>query len=104
MGLVASANLAVADDPSFAGLPFRCTGLYEPVHGSAPDIAGMGIANPAGAILSAALMFQHLGWDEEAKAVETSVKQAFKAGAATRDLGGMLSTAEMGQALRAGLH
>lgn len=104
MGLAASANLAISDDPAFEGRPFRCSGLFEPVHGSAPDIAGQGIANPAGAILSVALMFRHLGWDGEAKGVETSARKAFVAGAATQDLGGTLSTAEMGRALRANLH
>lgn len=104
MGLAASANLAVAGDPDFAGRPFRCTGLFEPVHGSAPDIAGKGIANPAGAILSTALLFRHLGWDEAADTVEASVKQALQGGAATRDLGGTLTTTEMGRSLRAGLH
>ena len=103
MGMAASANLAVAGDPVFGGRPFRCGGLFEPVHGSAPEIAGMGIANPAGAILSTALMLRHLGWDEVAQAVELSVQQALQAGAATRDLGGVLTTAEMGRSLRAGL-
>lgn len=103
MGLAASANLAISGDPAFAGRPFRCTGLFEPVHGSAPDIAHKGIANPAGAILSAALMFRHLGWDAEAQAVESSVKRSLQDGAATQDLGGRLTTMEMGRALRAGL-
>ncbi len=104
MGLAASANLAVADDPTLMGNPFRCSGLFEPVHGSAPDIAGQGIANPAGSILSVALLFRHLGWSEAAQAVEGSVKQALEEGAATADLGGVLSTREMGRALRAGLY
>lgn len=103
MGLAASANLAVADDPAFMGNPFRCSGLFEPVHGSAPDIAGQGIANPAGAIMSVAMMFRHFGWSEEAQTVEMSVKQALESGAATQDLGGTLTTVEMGRALRAGL-
>lgn len=104
MGMAASANLAVAGDPVFEGRPFRCGGLFEPVHGSAPDIAGMGIANPTGAILSTVLMLRHLGWNDAAQAVELSVQQALQAGAATRDLGGVLTTAEMGSSLRAGLH
>lgn len=83
--------------------PFRCAALAEPVHGSAPDLAGTGKANPGGVILSAALLFRHLGWEEEASAIETSVVAALKAGAATPDLGGSLSTREMGVALRAGL-
>ena len=103
MGLAASANLAVSGDPVFAGHPFRCTGLFEPIHGSAPDIAGKRVANPAGAILSVALMFMHMSWGEESQAVETSVKQALKGGAATLDLGGRMTTGEMGRALRTGL-
>lgn len=103
MGLAASGNIAVPDDPAFEGHPFRCGGLFEPVHGSAPDIAGKGIANPAGAILSAALLFRHLGWEAEARQVEASVKQALEVGAATPDLGGSMATEAMGHALRAGL-
>ncbi len=96
MGMAASANLAPA--PSF-----RCSGLFEPVHGSAPDLAGQGLANPAGMILSTALMFRHLGWEQEAGAIESSVQEALLKGAATPDLGGSLHTSEMGQALRAAL-
>lgn len=84
--------------------PFRCSALAEPVHGSAPDLAGKGEANPGGAILSVALLFRHLGWAEEASAIEASAAQALRAGAATPDLGGHLSTKEMGEALRAGLN
>ncbi len=103
MGLAASGNLAVQDDPAFPGGPFRCKGLFEPVHGSAPDLAGKGIANPAGTILSAALLFHHLGWEVEARQVEASVKQGLEGGAATPDLGGALTTRAMGLALRANL-
>ncbi len=80
--------------------PFRCSALAEPVHGSAPDIAGKGLANPVGMILSTALLFRHLGWEPEAMAVETAVAAAMRAGARTRDLGGNLGTAEMGMAIR----
>lgn len=62
-------------------------GLYEPVHGSAPDIAGQGIANPTGAILSAALLLRHsLGLEEEAAAIERAVALAFEGGVRTADL------------------
>ena len=62
-------------------------GLYEPIHGSAPDIAGRGIANPFGAILSAALLLRHsLGLDTEAAAVETAVSAAISAGVRTPDI------------------
>ena len=62
-------------------------GLYEPVHGSAPDIAGKGIANPLGMILSAALMLQHsLKLEEEAKAIEKAVSECLNQGYHTSDL------------------
>lgn len=80
--------------------PFRCTVLAEPVHGSAPDIAGEGIANPVGMILSTALLFRHLGWAPEAAAVEAAVANALETGAKTRDLGGTLGTTAMGKAIR----
>jgi 3-isopropylmalate dehydrogenase len=75
-------------------------GLYEPIHGSAPDIAGQGIANPLGTILSAAMLLRHsLGLEEEAKAVEKAVFDAVTEGARTTDLGGELSTEAMGAAV-----
>ena len=75
--------------------------IFEPVHGSAPDIAGKGIANPVGAILSAAMLLRHsLGLEAEARAIETAVAAAIDGGAATADLGGKLSTREMGAAIR----
>ncbi|HXC18033.1 MAG TPA: isocitrate/isopropylmalate family dehydrogenase [Holophagaceae bacterium] len=80
--------------------PFRCSVLAEPVHGSAPDLVGTGKANPGGAILSAALLFRHLGWEDEASTIEFSVAQALREGAATPDLGGTLTTSGMGTALR----
>jgi 3-isopropylmalate dehydrogenase len=83
--------------------PYRCEALAEPVHGSAPDLQGLGIANPAGVILSLALLFRHFGWLEEAAAVEDSVAFAIRGGAATKDLGGSLDTRAMGSALRARL-
>jgi 3-isopropylmalate dehydrogenase len=83
--------------------PFRCQALAEPVHGSAPDIAGQGVANPVGMFLSTALLFRHLGWEAEATAMESAVQGALTAGAATRDLGGQLSTQGMGEAIRARL-
>jgi 3-isopropylmalate dehydrogenase len=80
--------------------PFRCAVLAEPVHGSAPDIAGQGLANPVGMILSTALLFRHLGWEGEAAEVEVAVAAALASGARTRDLGGTLSTMAMGKAIR----
>jgi 3-isopropylmalate dehydrogenase len=72
-------------------------GLYEPIHGSAPDIAGQGIANPLGMILSAASMLRHsLGLDTEAQAIERAVASTIEAGAVTPDLGGEAMTEEVG--------
>lgn len=71
-------------------------GLYEPIHGSAPDIAGKGIANPLGAILSAALLLRHsLGLEGEARAVEAAVYKVLSDGRRTADLGGAVSTTAM---------
>jgi 3-isopropylmalate dehydrogenase len=71
-------------------------GLYEPIHGSAPDIAGKGLANPLGTILSAAMMLRHsLSLAAEAELVERAVHAAVADGARTADLGGKLSTTEM---------
>jgi 3-isopropylmalate dehydrogenase len=76
-------------------------GLYEPVHGSAPDIAGTGTADPLGAILSAALLVERLGHPEAATAVRSAADRAVAAGRCTPDLGGRLSTKQMGEAIRA---
>jgi tartrate dehydrogenase/decarboxylase/D-malate dehydrogenase len=70
--------------------------LFEPVHGSAPDIAGKKIANPVAAIRSAALMLDWLGFKEAASSVERAVEATLSAGAGTPDLGGRLTTREMG--------
>jgi 3-isopropylmalate dehydrogenase len=93
MGMLPSASLSEAG----VGLPHdRRMGLYEPIHGSAPDIAGRGIANPVGTILSAALLLRYsLKREEEAQAIETAVYQAISAGARTTDLGGKLTTRQM---------
>jgi 3-isopropylmalate dehydrogenase len=74
-------------------------GLFEPVHGTAPDIAGKGIVNPIGAILSASMMVRHLGFSEMANAIEGAVESAIRASECTRDLGGSLSTGECGDAV-----
>jgi len=81
-------------------------GLYEPIHGSAPDIAGRGIANPIGTILSAAMLLRHsLGLEAEAAAVEQAVARAIADGCRTADLGATkaLNTAQMGGAIRSHL-
>ncbi len=79
-------------------------GVYEPIHGSAPDIAGKGIANPLGTILSVAMLLRHsLEMEEEAQAVESAVAAAIEAGERTADLGGKLSTQAMGDSVCARL-
>ena len=85
MGMLPSASLGEAG-----------VGLYEPIHGSAPDIAGKGIANPIGTILSTAMMLRHsLKLEDAASAVEKAVHQTVTDGARTVDLGGKLSTRQM---------
>lgn len=71
-------------------------GLFEPVHGSAPDIAGRSIANPCGAILSAALLLRHVsGCEREAEAIKIAVEEALARGIRTLDVGGTATTAEV---------
>jgi 3-isopropylmalate dehydrogenase len=85
-----------------ASLGDSSLGLYEPIHGSAPDIAGKGIANPLGTILSAAMLLRHsLGLEKEASSVESAVVAALDDGCRTRDLSAdrPLSTREMGKAV-----
>ncbi len=92
--MAASANLAPG-----SGRP----GLFEPVHGSAPDIAGRGVANPAGAIWSAVLMLEHLGETGAARTLLTALEDVCREGPRTRDLGGSAGTAEVGEAVAARL-
>ena len=73
--------------------------LFEPVHGSAPDIAGQGVANPSAAILCGAMLLRHLDHPAEALAVELALTQCLEAGQTTPDLGGSLSTIDMAQAV-----
>jgi 3-isopropylmalate dehydrogenase len=74
--------------------------MFEPVHGSAPDIAGKGIANPIAALLSAALMLEHLGAPGTAGRIRRAVEQVLAAASPkTPDLGGTASTAEVGRAV-----
>jgi 3-isopropylmalate dehydrogenase len=91
MGNLPSASLG--EGVNRLGLP---RGLYEPIHGSAPDIAGKGIANPIGTILSLAMLLRHsLGLLQEASAVENAVKQAIRDGCRTPDLGGSMGTQQV---------
>jgi tartrate dehydrogenase/decarboxylase / D-malate dehydrogenase len=76
--------------------------MFEPVHGSAPDIAGRGIANPIAQIWTGAMMLEHLGHPDAARAVVTAIEEQVREGTRlTRDLGGKASTAEVGQAIAA---
>ena len=88
LGMAASGNLH----------PGR-TSMFEPVHGSAPPLAGRNVANPAGAILSAALMLETLGRPDDARQVEAAVEAAVQAGETTQDIGGRLGTKEAGAAI-----
>jgi 3-isopropylmalate dehydrogenase len=87
-----------------ASLDANGKGLYEPIHGSAPDIAGQGKANPLATILSAAMMLRFsLGQAEAADRIEAAVAKALAGGARTADLGGSMSTSAMGDAVLAAL-
>ncbi len=98
LGGVISGGLGLA--PSANINPARTApSLFEPVHGSAPDIAGQGISNPVAAILSAAMMLDWLDLKDAATMIRGGVERALASGAATRDLGGQLSTKEMGDAV-----
>ncbi len=88
LGMAASGNLH----------PGR-TSMFEPVHGSAPPLAGRNVANPCGAILSAALMLETLGLEDAARQVERAVEQAVAAGEVTADAGGTLGTRETGDGI-----
>ena len=88
LGLAASGNIH----------PGRVS-LFEPVHGSAPPLAGKGIANPIGAILTAAMMVDYFGFGEANKAIEAAVRSAIAENETTRDLGGTLSTEQAGEAI-----
>jgi hypothetical protein len=91
MGLAASGNI----DPER-----RFPSMFEPVHGSAPDITGKGLANPLAMILSGAMMVRHLGREDAAAALERAVGLTLEAGdALTPDLGGSASTEEVGHAV-----
>jgi tartrate dehydrogenase/decarboxylase/D-malate dehydrogenase len=90
MGIAASANLNPEN---------RFPGMFEPVHGSAPDIAGQGIANPIGAIWSAALMLDHLGLADQAARVMRAIEVTTAAGVLTPDLGGPCTTSQVTDAI-----
>ncbi len=94
IGIAPSANLNPERDyPS----------LFEPVHGSAPDIVGRGIANPLGQIWSGAMMLEHLGQPQAASAVLRAIEAVLSDGPKTRDIGGSANTQEVGRAVAAAL-
>ncbi len=90
MGVAPSANIN----------PETGRGLFEPIHGSAPNLAGQGVVNPIGAILTAGMLAEHLGDADAAAAIERAVAGAIAEGETTRDLGGGLTTKEAGAAIR----
>jgi tartrate dehydrogenase/decarboxylase/D-malate dehydrogenase len=90
MGMAASASVAPGSE---------APAVFEPVHGSAPDIAGRGVANPIGAIWSASLMLDHLGERDAAANVMRALEKVCRDGPRTRDIGGTASTAEVGDAV-----
>jgi len=90
IGMLPSASLGAPGEP----------GMFEPVHGSAPDIAGQGIANPLAMFLSAAMLLRHgFGFENEAAALESAVDRALEDGLRTHDLGGKATTAEATRAV-----
>src|SRR5471032_1198411 len=93
LGLAASGNLHPGK-----------TSMFEPVHGSAPPLAGKNVANPMGAILSAALMLDYLGLKQEALAVEAAVQEAVATGQGTTEIGGSLGTRETGDVISSHIH
>ena len=89
IGLLASASTGAAK-----------VGLFEPVHGSAPDIAGLDVANPAGAIASAAMLLDHVGFSDAARALAAALEDTIADGCRTADLGGDARCSEFGAAVR----
>jgi 3-isopropylmalate dehydrogenase len=107
LGMAASANVhPVLHGCCEAPHPRRPVGLFEPVHGSAPSLVGMRIANPFAAMLSAGMLLGHLGWPDARDQIESAVVRALAERQCTPDVGGSLDTSAAGQwivgALRAG--
>lgn len=95
IGLLPSASLSGIPDGNG-----KCNGIYEPIHGSAPDISGQGIVNPVGTILSVAMMLKYsLNLHAESKAVEEAVRKTIESGIRTKDIGGSNTTVEVGDAV-----
>jgi 3-isopropylmalate dehydrogenase len=96
-------SLGLLPSASLTGIPdgkSKVNGIYEPIHGSAPDIAGKGIVNPVAMVLSVGMMLKYsLGLTDEAKAVEEAVRRVIEAGVRTGDIEGSATTTEMGDAI-----
>ncbi|KAI1321871.1 hypothetical protein F5Y16DRAFT_413623 [Xylariaceae sp. FL0255] len=101
-------SIGLSPSASLSGIPdgqSRCNGIYEPIHGSAPDISGKGIVNPIGTILSVAMMCRYsLALPKEADLIEKAVKNVLDSGVRTKDLGGETGTQAMGDAVVAELN
>ena len=103
LGMLPSASLN-GQAPERSGSPAKLFGFYEPIHGTAPDIAGQGIANPLGMILSASMMLRtSFGLATEADTVEKVIDGLLAGGNRTRDLGGTLGTVAMGDRVADGV-
>ncbi|KAI0402629.1 hypothetical protein F4802DRAFT_608595 [Xylaria palmicola] len=100
-------SIGLSPSASLSGIPdgkSRCNGIYEPIHGSAPDISGQGIVNPIGTILSVAMMCRYsLQLPKEADAIEKAVEKVLDGGVRTKDLGGQSGTQQTGDAICAQL-
>jgi 3-isopropylmalate dehydrogenase len=92
LGMAASANVHPGDATR--------VGLFEPVHGSAPALAGKNVANPFAALLTVGMLLAYIGWPEEEQRIERAVTAALDSGRCTRDVGGSLGTDEAGAAVR----
>src|SRR5947207_4725821 len=96
LGLLPSASLSSIPEKGKGG----AKGIYEPIHGSAPDIAGKGVVNPIAAILSAGMLIKYsFGMDREAKLIEDAVRNVLDSGLRTKDLAGTAGTVETGDAI-----
>ncbi|KAI5367417.1 3-isopropylmalate dehydrogenase [Septoria linicola] len=95
LGLLPSASLTASPDGKS-----KCNGIYEPIHGSAPDISGQGIVNPVAMLLSLGMMFKYsLQQPELAKKIDEAVRNVIESGVRTKDIGGTAKTAEVGDAV-----
>jgi 3-isopropylmalate dehydrogenase len=92
LGAALQGGLGMAASANVHGFDRNTVGMFEPVHGSAPTLAGKDQANPFAALLTVGMMLAHLGWPEEEKRIEAAVARAIDARQCTRDVGGELGT------------